>query len=170
MRRYILFLLMMGAVTLHAQTDRQHIRLGNKQYRKGNYDKAEVEYSKALEKNKRNSQALYNLGCVMLQKEGEERNDSVAITRFLDAAKAEKDKIRRAKSYHNIGVVFQAHEDYGQAIEAYKESLRCNPRDNQTRYNLALCQKLLKKQGGGGKNNQKEQKQKQDKKQDEKNN
>ncbi len=166
MKRYIILLMMLSAVTLYAQTDRQHIRLGNKQYRKRNYDKAEVEYSKALEKNKRNSQALYNMGCVMLQKEGSERDDSVAISRFLAAAKEEKDKKRRAKSYHNIGFVFQIHEDYAQAIEAYKEALRCNPRDNETRYNLALCQKLLKKQGGGGNNNKDEKKEKQDKNED----
>ena len=92
MKRYIILLMMLSAVTLYAQTDRQHIRLGNKQYRKRNYDKAEVEYSKALEKNKRNSQALYNMGCVMLQKEGSERDDSVVISRFLAAAKEEKDK------------------------------------------------------------------------------
>lgn len=169
MRRYVLLLMIMGVATLYAQTDRQHIRLGNKQYRKGNYDKAEVEYSKALERNKRNSQALYNMGCVMLRKEDMDGRDSVAITRFLEAAKEEKDKKRRAKSYHNIGFVFQAHEDYAQAIEAYKEALRCNPKDHQTRYNLALCQKLLKKQGGGGKNNQNNQKQNQDQQQDKKN-
>lgn len=54
--------------------------------------------------------------------------------------------------YHNIGVICQNHRMYGEAIKAYEQSLRNNPKDNETRYNLALCKRLQKKQGN--KNNQ----------------
>ena len=147
-----------------AQTDRQHIRQGNKAFRSMKYDQAEVSYRKALAKKPSNSQALYNMGCVLMQKENTPGAYSLAVETFKKAAKAEVNKRRKAMSYHNMGVIFQQARDFQQAIEAYKEALRNNPKDNQTRYNLALCQRQLKKNGGGGSSSQQK---KDDKKQSE---
>ena len=85
-------------------------------------------------------------------------------------ARIEKDKSKLAQTFHNIGVVFHAQKDYAKAIEAYKESLRNNPKDDETRYNLALAQKMLKDQQNQNQNqnqdqNQQEQQEKQDKQQ-----
>jgi Ca-activated chloride channel family protein len=138
--------------SVRAQSDRQFIRNGNQLYRQQNYAKAEIEYRKALGKNARNAQAMYNLGCALMQ----QQKDSAAIVQFQAAGKAEIAKMRKAMVYHNIGVICQGHQMYGEAIEAYKESLRNNPNDNETRYNLALCKRLQKKQkqnGGGGNKN-----------------
>ena len=123
-----------------AQTDRQHIRDGNRLYRQQKFDKAEVEYRKAVDKNKENPQAYYNLGCALMQ----QQKDSLAITNLETAGKLETSKMRKAKVYHNIGVICQGHQLFSEAIDAYKESLRNNPIDDETRYNLALCQKQLK--------------------------
>lgn len=125
-----------------AQLDRQLIREGNRLYRQKQFEKAEEKYKKAVAANESNPVANYNLGCAMMMM----RKDSLAAKQFILAGKLEKDKTRRSKSYHNLGVIFQNNQIYDQAIEAYKESLRDNPTDNQTRYNLALCQKMLKKQ------------------------
>lgn len=161
------FIAMASAVTAQAQTDRQHIRQGNKLYRQGAYDKAEVEYMKALSKNENNTQAIYNLGCAMMM----QGKDSTAVVQFQQAGKAESNKIRRAQAYHNIGVVMQKHQQYPQAIEAYKEALRNNPADNETRYNLELCKRQQKQnqqdQNSGGGNDDKDQK-KDDQKKDQK--
>lgn len=138
----IMFALMAGLQTADAQTDRQHIRNGNKHYREQNFAKAETEYRKALGRNSRNPQAMYNLGCALMQ----QQKDSAAIVQFEQAGKSEKARIRKAMAYHNIGVICQKHRLYGEAIEAYKESLRNNPTDHETRYNLALCKHLAKNQ------------------------
>ena len=73
-----------------------------------------------------------------------QQKDSLAMVQFGNAAQLEPNLFRRSKSYHNMGVVMQNHREYAQAIEYYKMALRCNPQDNETRYNLALCKKLLK--------------------------
>lgn len=147
-----------GSLDVVAQTDRQLIRQGNKLYRQQNFAKAEVEYQKALAKNPRNTQAMYNLGCALMQLQ----KDSAAVQQFENAGKAETSKLRKAMVYHNIGFICQKHQMYGEAIEAYKESLRNNPSDNETRYNLELCKRQQKKQNqnGGGKNDDKDQKDK----------
>lgn len=125
-----------------AQNDRDYIRRGNRLYRAKKFNKAEVEYRKAVAANSENPQAVYNLGCAMMMIQ----KDSVAVTYFERASQLEQNKLRRAKSNHNIGVILQNHKMYDKAIEAYKNALRDNPNDNETRYNLALCKKLLKKQ------------------------
>ncbi len=143
-----------------AQSDRDFVRSGNKLYRQQRYAEAETEYRKALSKNSRNTQAMCNLGCALLS----QQKDSAAIVQLENAGKMEIAKKRKAMVYHNIGVICQGHQMYQQAIEAYRESLRNNPSDNQTRYNLALCQRQMKNQQGGSKNNKKKKEKQQQKK------
>ena len=163
----VVILLLMMCVAAQAQTDRQLVRQGNKQYRLGNSADAEVLYRKSVEKNPRNAQANYNLGnALMLQ-----RKDSLAISQLETSAKLETNPIRRAQAYHNMGVICQQHQMFGEAIEAYKESLRNNPTDNETRYNLELCKRQQKQQNQDNKDNkdnkdqQKQDQQKQDEQQ-----
>ena len=158
----LLAMLVAGLLTGHAQDDRQLVRSGNRLYREQNYAKAEVEYRKALGKNARNTQAMYNLGCALMM----QQKDSAAVVQLEGAGKAEASGRRKSMAYHNIGVICQRHQMYGEAIEAYKESLRHNPSDNETRYNLALCQRLQKKQGQGGGGGNDKNKDKKDKQQD----
>ena len=168
-------LLLLLAIGVQAQTDRQLVRQGNKQFRKGNAADAEVSYRKAVEKNQRNPQANYNLGNALMQ----QRKDSLAIVQFQNAAKMETNPLRRAQSYHNIGVICQQHQMFSEAIEAYKEALRNNPTDDETRYNLELCKRQQQQQNqdqqnqdqkNKDKDKQDQQKQDQDKKDEQKQN
>lgn len=106
------------------------------------YENAEVNYRKALEINPKSTVAMYNLANTLMQ----QNKLQEAMEQFAGAAKVEKEKPNLAQIYHNMGVIFQSQKDYAKAIEAYKESLRNNPKDDETRYNLALAQKLLKDQ------------------------
>lgn len=149
-------------LTLMAQNDRQYIRNGNKLYHANNYQKAEVEYRKAISQNANNSNAIYNLGCALMM----QQKDSAAIIQFQQAGNLEKSKIRKAMSYHNIGVICQKHQMYGDAITAYKEALRNNPNDDETRYNLALCKHLNKNKPQDNNKNKKQDKKEQEKQQE----
>ncbi|MDO5446235.1 MAG: VWA domain-containing protein [Prevotellaceae bacterium] len=136
----LVLLLLLSSTTVIAQNDRAFNRRGNRDFRSGKYDKAEVNYRKSLEKNESNPQATYNLGNALLY----QNKDSLAMVQYNKALQVETDPKRQAQIYHNIGVICQRQKDFGQAIEAYKQSLRRNPSDDETRYNLVLCQKQLK--------------------------
>lgn len=127
--------LLVGGTNADAQTDRNLIRQGNRAFKSQKWAAAETQYRKAISKNQKNPQAIYNLGCALLA----QQKDSLAMVQFGNAAQLESNIFRRSKSYHNMGVVMQNHREYAQAIEYYKMALRCNPQDNETRYNLALC-------------------------------
>ena len=154
--------LLLVAMTTSAQTDRQYIREGNKQFRIGQYDKAEVSYRKAVESNPKNPQAIFNLGNALLA----QKKDSAAVQQFEQSARMESNPLRKSAAYHNMGVICQTHKMYDDAIEAYKNALRMNPNDDETRYNLVLCKHLKKKQDDKNKQNQqnKDDKNKDDKK------
>lgn len=147
--RYIRIILFFGLLLTTAfskvsaqDNQRSFVRQGNKAYRSQKWAAAETEYRKALSKDGKYPVALYNLGCALLQ----QNKDSLAMDQFANAAKLETSKMRRAKAHHNMGVICQRHQQYAQAIGYYMDALRCNPADDQTRYNLALCKKLLKNQ------------------------
>lgn len=151
---FVLVLLIQSICSV-AQTDRQYVRNGNKYFVQQNFVKAESEYRKSLAKNPSNSQALYNLGCALMM----QKKDSAAVQQFQKAASVERNPKRKSMAYHNIGFICQSHKMYGEAIEAYKESLRNNPSDNETRYNLEMCKRMKKSsQNNQNKDNNKDNK------------
>ena len=158
----LLMLLAVSSVVFGQKTDRDYLRSGNKLYRDSSFVKAEVDYRKALEINPKSATAMYNLAnALLMQQKAEE-----AMREYDAASRLEKDKSKLAQIYHNMGVILQSSKKLPECIEAYKESLRNNPHDDETRYNLALAQKQLKDQQQN-QNQDKQQDQKQDQKQDE---
>ena len=123
---------------------------------------AEVNYRKALEVNPKSTVSMFNLGNTLTQ----QNKLQEAMEQYVGATKIEKDKSNLAQIYHNMGVIFHSQKDYAKAVEAYKESLRNNPKDDETRYNLALAQKQLQDQQQNQDQNQDQDKQDQQKEQD----
>ena len=146
-----LFLLLF-TFTAKAQTEEwKYINKGNKAFENKDYKKAERNYLSVLKKNSNSPEALFNLGNTQLGL----NNPQTALEYYEKVKQLSNDTILNAMTNHNQGWVHQAlamsstkEEERQQnlriAIEYYKQSLRLNPADNNTRYNLALCQKLLK--------------------------
>ena len=162
-RGYIVMAMLLVSAGAFAQkTDRDYLRSGNKLYADSLFVKAEVDYRKALDVNPKSTDAMFNLGnSLLMQQKAKE-----AMEQYEAASKLEKDKSKLAEIYHNMGVMLQSSKQLPQCIEAYKESLRNNPKDDETRYNLVLAQKQLKDQQQ--QQQQQDQQQKQDQKEDKK--
>ena len=167
-QKYIgLFLLLVAAMSLHAQkAERDLIRKGNRMYNDSVYEQAEVNYRKAMEVNPKSTVAMYNLANTLMQQNKLEE----AMEQYVGATRVEKEKANLAEIYHNMGVILQSQKDYAKAIEAYKQSLRNNPKDDETRYNLALAQKLLKDQQQNQQNQNQQSQQNQKEKQNQQQN
>lgn len=163
----ILALLLLAAASASAQkAERDYIRKGNRLFKDSVYVDSEINYRKALEVNPKSTVAMYNLANTLMQ----QNKLKEALEQYVAASKIEKDKKNLAQIYHNMGVIFHSQKDYAKAVEAYKESLRNNPKDDETRYNLALAQKMLKDQQQDQNNqdqNQDKQQQQQEQKQQE---
>ena len=176
MRRILLLLVFSFPFMMAmAQSARDFIRMGNRAYREKQYDKAETMYLKSIAKDP-TFEGYYNLGNAYVM----QMKDSTAFDNYMKADSiGTNDPLRKAKNYHNMGNIWYAqgmaatHQQGGnavgafqRAIEYYKSSLRCNPDDNETRYNLAMAQHQLKKnqdqqQNGNDKNQDQQDKDKQ---------
>lgn len=146
------------AIVAQAQTDRQLLRNGNKLFKARKFAQAETEYRKAIGKNSQNARAVYNLGCALMS----QGNDSAAALQFQQAAMMSPSKMQKSQAYYNEGVAYHKVQNFGAAIKAYKNALRNNPKDEDARYNLALCKRQQQQQ----QQNQQNQKDKHDQNKD----
>ncbi|MDR1406611.1 MAG: tetratricopeptide repeat protein [Tannerella sp.] len=154
-----------AGVTFGQKAERKHVREGNKLYGKEKYTEAEIAYRKSMDVNSRSIEGSYDLGNALYrQQKFPEAAEQYRLVidqkeRLLDEDKIKNTK-RIAQAYHNMGNIGMntalaarntgnidaSNQEYLKSIEAYKASLRLNPRDDETRYNLALAQKLLQDQ------------------------
>ena len=122
--------------------DKQVLRKGNDLYKEKKYSDAEAKYKKAIQQNQNYKSAFYNLSNSMYSQE----KFKEALPGYELVAKSTDDKEFKAQSFHNMGNVLLKDKQYAKAVSAFKNSLRLNPKDDETRYNLALAQDLLEKQ------------------------
>ncbi len=162
-RMSMVALLLLAGVTVQAQNHRDYVRRGNRLFRDSVYDRAQVQYQKGYQKDSMDVPVQYNLANTKIRL-GQAKE---AMSLLERAAKVERNPQRRAMIYHNMGVILQSQKQFAPAIECYKESLRHNPGDDETRYNMVLCQWQLKHQQGGDQNQENKDDQKQEEKKQE---
>lgn len=124
----------------------------NKELTANDFKGAESDYRRAISKSGENVVAPFNLGTAYYNRE----SYGEAFGRFKQAGEKAAEKPQKHKAFHNMGNVFMKNKEYQKAVEAYKEALRNNPNDDETRYNLALAKKMLEKQQDEQKNDQNE--------------
>ncbi|HPW89848.1 MAG TPA: tetratricopeptide repeat protein [Paludibacteraceae bacterium] len=167
MKRFsILILLFAITPLLFAQKESGDVRRGNSAYNKEKYVDAEVDYRKGLEKNSKSFSGSFNLGNALYR---QEKYTEAAEQFQIAVSLAGTDKARIAEAYHNMGNSLLQTGDFAKSIEAYKQALRNNPKDNDTRYNLVYAQHMLKEQQNQNQNQQQEQQQQQQEQQDKNN-
>lgn len=141
-----------------SQTDEQKlVREGNKKYKENKFTEAEKNYTDALGKNSNSYRGAFNLGDAYY-KQGKYKE---AAEQFEMLAQRKTSSDTLSKVYHNLGNSYLQQKEYEKSINAYKNALKQNASDEETRYNLAYAQKMLKQQ-------QEQQKKDQEKKDQEK--
>ena len=119
-----------------------HIFDGNQRAEIKAFDEAEMDYRRALSKAPEKPEAHYNLGNTHFQ----EQDYDEAKQRYFQTQKFAENKSSKHHAFHNLGNVLMKQKDYAKAVETYKNALRMNPQDEETRYNYALAKELLEKE------------------------
>jgi Ca-activated chloride channel homolog len=145
---------------LYAQQPAKFIRKGNNEYNDSKFKDAEINYRKALDKSPQSVKAAYNLGDALYKQGDYEKAASSFSTVAGQKTMSGKNK---AAAYHNLGNSLLQNKNYSESIEAYKNALRINPKDDETRYNLAYALTKLQQQQNNknNKDQNKDQQQKQ---------
>ena len=171
---YLVLLLFISVVCLAQEENtkateklyKKYSALAAEEINNGDFAQAEALYRKALDKNPNGDKAAFNFGNLYF----ENQKTKQSAIRYLESAKTSEDKTVKHKNFHNLGNLMMEDKKYAQAVEAYKNALRNNPNDEETRYNLALAKKKQEEQknDGGGKDKNKDQNKDNEDKQDEK--
>lgn len=150
----ILILNILAIPVLQAQKEYRLVRKGNAAFEKEKYNDAEILFRKALEKNKSSIPARYNLGNALYK---EKNYQEAASTWGGLTTRADLKPEQQATMWHNSGNAFLQSKNYQAAIEAYKQALRINPADDDTRYNLSYALLKARQQEQEQKQNQQQQ-------------
>jgi len=177
----LLIVIILGTFTsVNAQEDKEKQNIlkqseellsqANSEMKNGNFPLAEAEYREAISLNPKEDTGKYNLGTAYYNKD----MNATALNRFKQAAAVADTKADKHKTFHNLGNTYMNEKKYQEAVEAYKNALRNNSKDEETRYNLALAKELLEDQqkdgGGDDENEDKEDKKDQEKEEENENN
>jgi len=142
-RKLFLLMTILLPVAAQAQQDKKSILQGNEYYRQQQYDEAATAYQRSLGNSGVESVVSnFNLGAAWYK----QKKLDDAVQQFTDIAGSATDKTLKAKAYHNLGNALLESQKLEESIEAYKKSLLNNPKDDETRYNLAYAQEKLKQQ------------------------
>ncbi len=162
---YILLLVLVFSAfsSVNAQEDKEKLKVlkqsqellseASFEMKNDNFPIAEAEYREAISLNPKEDTGKYNLGTAYYNKE----MNATAMNRFKQATAVADTKKDKHKAFHNLGNTYMNEKKYQEAVESYKSALRNNPKDDETRYNLALAKELLEdqeKDGGGDDNNE----------------
>ena len=151
------FLLAAAGVSAQSMPERSLVRKGNRQCNKGNYEQAISRYEQALQAVAGQFEATYDLGNALYKAERFDRAEQTMQQAAADSLRTDDE---RAEAFYNLGNAQFKQQKYKEALESYKQSLRLNPSDMETKYNYAYTKRLLdedKNGGGGGGNDDKDQ-------------
>ena len=142
MKNKLFWIFVLGALSFHQAQEAKiinHIYEGNSEVEQEAFVAAEKSYRKALSLDPEKPNALHNLGNTHFLAEQYDE----ASQRFFQTQKFASSKEDKHRAFHNIGNVFMKKKEYQKAVEAYKNALRNDPSDDETRYNYALAKELL---------------------------
>ena len=142
MRHFIFVITVIFPLALNAQAENKHIRQGNREYQRGQFEEAEVLYRKANEVNSRLPNIFFNIGNALYKQEKYEE----ASKQFTANIAMNEDRSKKAAGFYNLGNSYLQAGKFNESIEAYKESLRLQPNNFEAKHNLAYAQDLLREQ------------------------
>jgi tetratricopeptide (TPR) repeat protein len=148
----LIMILFFWVAASRAQNERKFVRQGNKYYEAANKDtsridtvqfnKAEIEYLKALEKKPDDTKWNFNLADALYKQKKFEQS----AEKFQEIADKTSNKIEKSRALHNLGNSYLMKNKLDESISAYKDALRNNPKDLETKYNLLYAMNMKKKQ------------------------
>ena len=135
-------ILILSAKMLSAKTDKSEVRKGNREYRKGEFKEAEIDYRRALVKDSLSFAANYNLACDLYRQEQYDEAGNY-MKKIADQAAA---SARESDYYYNLGDIALAKQDYKGAVDAFEKALLLNPGDLDAKENYVYAKMMLQNQ------------------------
>ena len=130
--------------------ERRMVREGNELFNARNFRRSLNSYNNALDHDSTKYEALYNRANAYYQAtankpEGDETYDFKTSNAYYEQIAADTllSDVQRAEVLRNLGESLFAQQQYEAALNSFRESLRLNPDDRETKYNYVLTKRVV---------------------------
>lgn len=155
----LLLLLVCGEVLAQQMKERGLVRSGNRQFKREQFEKSVDSYQRALQYDSTSFEAKYDLASALYRTERYEKAEKTLLGIVNDTTRTE---LERGEVAYNLGNTQFAQQKYKEALSSYRQAMRCNPNDEDAKFNYAFTKRLVQQQ------EQQQQQQNQDQNQDNK--
>ena len=155
----LLTIFVCGEVSAQQMKERGLVRKGNRQFKREQFEKSVDSYQRALQHDSTSFEAKYDLASALYRTERYEKAEKTLLGIVNDTTRTE---LERGEVAYNLGNTQFAQQKYKEALSSYRQAMRCNPNDEDAKFNYAFTKRLIQQQ------EQQQQQQNQDQNQDNK--
>lgn len=139
----LLLLLVCGEVSAQQMKERGLVRRGNRQFKREHFEKSADLYQRALQHDSTSFEAKYDLASTLYRTERFDKAEKTLLGIVNDTTRTEKE---RGEVAYNLGNTQFAQKKYKEALSSYRQAMRCNPDDEDAKFNYALTKRMIQDQ------------------------
>ena len=158
----LLTLFVCGEVSAQQMKERGLVRKGNRQFKREQFEKSVDSYQRALQHDSTSFEAKYDLASALYRTERYEKAEKTLLGIVNDTTRTE---LERGEVAYNLGNTQFAQQKYKEALSSYRQAMRCNPDDEDAKFNYAFTKRLIQQQEQQQQQNQDQNQQNQDQQQ-----
>ena len=159
----VALLFVCGEVSAQQMRERGLVRKGNREFRRGKFEKSVDSYKEALQYDPNSFEAKYDLASALYRTERYEKAEKTLLSIVNDSTRTE---LERGDVAYNLGNTQYAQQKYKEALSSYRQAMRCNPNDEDAKFNYAFTKRLIQQQEQQQQQNQQNQDQNQNQNKD----
>ena len=139
----LLTLFVCGEVSAQQMKERGLVRKGNRQFKREQFEKSVDSYQRALQHDSTSFEAKYDLASALYRTERYEKAEKTLLGIVNDTTRT---KLERGEVAYNLGNTQFAQQKYKEALSSYRQAMRCNPNDEDAKFNYAFTKRLIQQQ------------------------
>ena len=138
-----LLLLVCGEVSAQQMRERGLVRKGNREFKREQFEKSVDSYQRALQHDSTCFEAKYDLASALYRTERYDKAEKTLLSIVGDSTRTE---LERGEVAYNLGNTQFAQQKYKEALSSYRQAMRCNPNDEDAKFNYAFTKRLIQQQ------------------------
>lgn len=139
----VAMLFVCGEVSAQQMKERGLVRRGNREFRREHFEKSVDSYQRALQHDSTCFEAKYDLASALYRTERYDKAEKTLLSIVGDSIRTEKE---RGEVAYNLGNTQFAQQKYKEALSSYRQAMRCNPNDEDAKFNYAFTKRLIQQQ------------------------
>ena len=139
----VVMLLVCGKVSAQQMKERGLVRSGNREFKREQFEKSADSYQRALQHDSTCFEAKYDLASALYRTERYEKAEKTLQAIVGDSTRTE---LERGEVAYNLGNTQFAQKKYKEALSSYRQAMRCNPADEDAKFNYTFTKRLIQQQ------------------------